>query len=132
MFLSFSRKIACMCALSLTAMNTPQTADAQVAEAALAEARVRLACGSGTPVSAVYLPSGAIEVTCRANGPRRATTNSAAAETARQNPLSGTGLATAPAAGVIATAVILGIVVGNGGESTTTTAASPSVDIEPQ
>ncbi|MBT8154169.1 hypothetical protein KMP13_09730 [Epibacterium ulvae] len=131
MFLNFPRKVTCLGVLSLMALNAPQIADAQVAEAALAEARVRLACGGGTPVSAVYLPSGAIEVTCRANAPRRAVTNSAAVETARQNPLGGTGLATAPAAGVLATAVILGIVVGDGGENTTTTEPS-SVDVEPQ
>lgn len=86
----------------------------------MAEARARVACGSGTPVSAVYLPSGAIEVTCRQNVPRRTATD-AAPEVASKNSLGGTGLATGPAAGAIAAAIVLGVVVGDSGNSTTTT-----------
>ncbi len=124
MFLDFQRKISCIGVLGLMSLGAPQIANSQTVEAALAEARARVACGSGTPVSAVYLPSGAIEVTCRQNVPRRTATNSAAAETARQNPLGGTGLATGPAAAIVATAVILGIAVGDGGDSSTTSTSA--------
>lgn len=111
-------------AIGILGISLPVVAQAQGAEAALAEARARVACGTGTPVSAVYLPNGAIEVTCRQNVTQQATANTAAAEAARQNPLGGTALTTGPTAGAIATAVVLGIALNDSGESTTTTAPS--------
>ena len=116
----YTRKFA----ISAAIVVLPISAQAQAVEAALAEARVRLACGSGTPVSAVYLPNGSIEVTCRQNVPQRAATNTAAAETARTNPLGGTTLTAGPVGGTIAAAVVLGVVVGGSDGSTTTTSTA--------
>ena len=81
---------------------------------ALAEARQRLVCGTGTVVDATYLPGGQLRATCRAQSN----------ETLPQE-LQGTELTTAQI-GAVAAAALLVVIVATGGDddSTTTTTGS--------
>ena len=81
---------------------------------ALAEARQRLVCGTGTVVDATYLPGGQRRATCRAQSN----------ETLPQE-LQGTELTTAQI-GAVAAAALLVVIVATGGDddSTTTTTGS--------
>ncbi|TNJ41781.1 hypothetical protein [Phaeobacter sp. B1627] len=91
--------------------------------AAVAEARARLVCGSGTVVSATYLPGGLLQATCRQNAPN-STSN---ANTASGN---GSGLGTGGlgTTGVGVGALTAGVVltIGSSGSGSTTTGTSPS------
>ena len=83
----------------------------QTSSVALGEARVRLACGTGTVVSAQYLPGGTIKVTCRGNSLGNA-----------DSVLGGTGLNPAfPGLAPITTAIVVGVIAGGSGGTTTTT-----------
>ncbi|MFW8594823.1 hypothetical protein ACOHWE_11510 [Cribrihabitans neustonicus] len=104
------RSNALRLAWMVMALTVPaSSALAQSAAQALADANSRAACGSGTPVSAEYLPGGALSVTCRA---------------APQG-LPQTGLAPGTAAGVLAAAAALAVIAnddgGAAGTTTTTT-----------
>ncbi len=93
---------------------TPAVSQAQ--GAAAAEARARLVCGSGTVVSATYIPGGLLQVTCRENAPN--SSNSASGN----NGLGTGGLGTTGiAAGVVAAAVVLTVIANDSDSSTTTT-----------
>ncbi len=120
----FPKRVFVQGLAALTLMAAGTAAQAQGGGAALTEARARLACGTGTPVSAVYLPSGAIEVTCRRNLRRVATDTAAASQNQPSDPLGGTGLTTPPVGAAVAATIILGIVVGEGGSATTTSTGS--------
>lgn len=108
---------------ALTLVAAPLTATAQ--GTAMAEARTRLVCGSGTVVSANYIPGGLLQATCRANTPQQANNPSNSGSSTGGTP-STTGLGTGGLGGtaigatVVATGVVLGVV-GNSSTSTTTT-----------
>lgn len=95
-------------------------AGAQTPAAALGEAEARVACGGAKVVSAVYLESGALQVTCSQS-------------TAAQTALAGTGLSTGPTLAGLAAVGVLIILTGSGGDdsvATTTTTAAPPVGVE--
>lgn len=92
-----------------------QAAFAQ-ADPALEEAKRRLACGAGVPVSATYLPNGSLQVTCQAPG----------AQTVAQSNTNGlpeTGLSAEAAAAVVGGALLL-VVVANDDDNPTTTSTT--------
>lgn len=95
--------------------------------AAVAEARARLICGSGTVVSATYLPGGLLQATCRQNTPNSSTSN---ANTASGN---GSGLGTGGLGttglgiGVLTATVVL--TVGTSGSSGTTTTGTSATSV---
>lgn len=80
------------------------------ANAALAQAKARLACGAGTVVSSQFLADGTIRVTC---SQPQATPDSAVIE--------GTGLATPTTVGAVAIATVVVILSGGSDVGTTTT-----------
>lgn len=90
-----------------------QAAFAQAADPALEEAKRRLACGAGVPVSASYLPNGSLQVTCQAPG-----TEAVAQSSTSRMPE--TGLSAGATAGVIAGALFL-VVIADDDDGTTTT-----------
>ncbi|WP_212744748.1 hypothetical protein [Parasedimentitalea maritima] len=92
-------------------MATTQIANAQGVDQALNEAKSRLACGAGTPVSAQYIPGGLLQVTCRQNVPNESLPNE----------LQGTGLTPAVEVGLVAVVTTLVVVTGSSGSATTTT-----------
>ena len=95
------------------------TGEAGAQATALAEANARVVCGAGVAVSAVYLPGGLLQVSCRAPSQSAATSELPAQ-------LSGTGLS-AGVVGAIAAGALLIVVVASGGDgdsSTTTTTTS--------
>jgi len=100
----FSSGLAGLC---LALILSPGVAPAQ--GAAIAEARARLVCGSGTVVSATYIPGGLLQVTCRQNAPNATSSSNAGSGS------SGTGLGTGGLAGggvvvgVVAAAIALTI-----------------------
>lgn len=95
-----------------------QASLAQVANPALTEAKRRLACGAGIPISAVYLPGGAVKVTCQLRGTE-------AIGQAAANSLPQTGLAASPTAGaILSTFVLVAITNDDSGSNTTTTTAA--------
>lgn len=96
----------------LIVLGQSQVATAQAANAALNEAKARLACGAGTVVAAQYLPGGALKVTCS-----RPPTESNPPST--QSVLEGTGLTTPATLSLVASVIVLTIALG--GENTTTT-----------
>lgn len=98
--------------LSAALLMAPETVQAQGAARALDEAKTRLVCGTGTPVSAQYLPGGLLEVTCRQNVPG----DSLPSE------LQGTGLTSATQLGVVATVLVLAVVAGSSSSTTSSTA----------
>ncbi|MGR3565075.1 MAG: hypothetical protein ACU0FH_20535 [Heliomarina sp.] len=108
------------CAAAMAAFSLAP-ARAQVVEAATAEARARLACGSGTLVSAQYIGGGQLQVTCSQQSSQSQTQQATTAETA----LAGTGLTAPVAVGVLAGLTVIGIVSGSDddavGTGTTTT-----------
>ncbi|NIZ13097.1 hypothetical protein [Phaeobacter sp. HF9A] len=90
--------------------------------AAAAEARARLVCGSGTLVSATYLPGGLLQATCRQNTPN-STSN---AGNANSGTGGGNGLGTGGlgGTGIAGTTVAVGValtVISSGGDTATTT-----------
>lgn len=98
-----------------------QAAFAQAADPALDEAKRRLACGAGVPVSASYLPDGSLQVTCQSPG----------AETVAQANTSGmpeTGLTAGAAAGVAAGLLFLVVIADNDDGTTTTTTTTTTAD----
>ncbi|WP_420005634.1 hypothetical protein [Arenibacterium sp. LLYu02] len=99
--------LATVCLLSVP----PHFAAAQ--GTAMAEARTRVVCGSGTLVSANYLPGGMLQATCRQNTARTA---SQSGNTLGQGGLSNTAIA----GGVIGSIVILGALTGNSNDDTYT------------
>lgn len=84
-----------------------------VSAAAMSEARARLVCGTGTVVSALYLPGGALQVTCARPPVEAASTV-----------LQGTGLSAPAAVGLLVGVAILTVVTGSGGSNSTTTSDS--------
>lgn len=86
---------------------------AQVVDAALSEAKARLACGTGTVVSVQRLASGALQVTCSQN---QVTTQSTV--------LDGTGLTPSVAVGAAVGLGVLAIVAGDSDDASTTTATT--------
>ncbi|EBA16629.1 hypothetical protein RSK20926_02454 [Roseobacter sp. SK209-2-6] len=101
----------------LSFLPAAQAVSAQAATAALNEAKARLACGAGTPVSASYLPGGSVKVTCRSNAPSSGS-ESVLGDTAL-NPIT-------PGLAPIATAIVVGVLVGDSGETSTTTTTTDS------
>ncbi|OBY24464.1 hypothetical protein [Leisingera sp. JC1] len=97
-----------------------QAALAQADPSALDEAKRRLACGAGTPVSASYLPDGALQVTCQAAGAQ-----SISGVTGQALPA--TGLSAGAAAGAI-TGLLFIAVVASDSDSAGTTTSSTSAD----
>ncbi|MBB97115.1 MAG: hypothetical protein CML68_21265 [Rhodobacteraceae bacterium] len=90
-----------------------QTAVGNPAQA-LAEARQRLVCGTGTVVDATYLTGGLLQATCRAQQSPRTLPSE----------LQGTALTAGQAAAAAAAALLLVVVATGGGDdnsSTTTT-----------
>lgn len=104
------------CAAAMAAFS-PAPAEAQVVEAATAEARARLACGSGTLVSAQYIGGGQLQVTCSQQGSQSQAQQATTAQTA----LAGTGLTVPIAAGVLAGITVIGIVTGSDDDAVATT-----------
>lgn len=96
-------------------LGAPNGVSAQVSDLALGQAKARLACGTGTIVSSQFLPNGSLEVTC-AQYPANATSNLVA----------GTGLTTPAALGLVAVVVVLGVLIGDSGDGTTTTPTTTS------
>lgn len=90
-------------------LATSHAAFAQSPELALNEAKTRLACGAGTPVSAQYISGGLLEVTCRQSTP----SDSLPSE------LQGTGLTPVATAGLAV--VVLVVLAGSSSSSSTTT-----------
>lgn len=88
---------------------------AQVPGNPLAEARARVACGSGTLVSANYIGGGMLRVTC--SQPNTQTESAPTPESA----LTGTGLTVPPALGVVIGVTVIAVIGGEGNEGTTTT-----------
>ncbi|KIC16149.1 MULTISPECIES: hypothetical protein [unclassified Leisingera] len=90
------------------------------ADPALEEAKRRLACGAGVPVSASYLPDGSLQVTCQAPG----------AEAVAQTNTSGlpnTGLTEGTAAAAIGGVLFIALIAdGDDGTATTTTTSTGS------
>lgn len=101
-------------------LPVPQFASAQ-ADAALAEARGRVACGAGTLVSATYIGGGLLRVTC--SQPDTQNQQNVPSE----SPLAGTGLVAPVVGGAVATVLIISVISGsnNTGTTTTTTATQP-------
>lgn len=96
-------------ALALPALlSIPSTASAQ--GAAAAEARARLVCGSGSVVSATYLPGGMLQATC---------SQSARPAAEGGNQLGTGGLTTGPAAAAVIAGTVL--VIGSSGSDSDTT-----------
>ncbi|NSY37644.1 hypothetical protein [Leisingera sp. ANG59] len=109
MYTSILRAASLLVPLTLAS----QAALAQ-ANPALDEAKRRLACGAGVPVSAGYLPNGSLQVTCRAPG----------AETVAQATAGGlpeTGLSAGATAAVVGGALLVIVVADDDGTTTTTT-----------
>ncbi|MCG7624556.1 hypothetical protein [Epibacterium sp. Ofav1-8] len=105
----------------------PSLAPAQ--GAAVAEARARLVCGSGTVVSATYIPGGLLQVTCRQNAP---SSSNASNSGSTGNSLGTGGLgSTGVAVGAVAAAVALTVATSSS-DATTTTAASDDPEPEPE
>jgi len=98
--------------LSAALLMAPALLQAQATARALDEAKTRLVCGTGTPVSAQYLPGGLLEVTCRQKAPG----DSLPSE------LQGTGLTPAAQLGALAAVVVLVVVAGSSSSTTTSTA----------
>ena len=117
-----SRKIS-LVALGLTLGLSAQASFAQ--GAAVAEARARLVCGSGTVVSATYIPGGLLQATCRQNAP-----NASNAANASSNGGLGTGGLGGGTIGVGVLAAGVVLTVGSSSSSTETTATEPSVIAE--
>ncbi|OUS35302.1 hypothetical protein A9Q94_13550 [Rhodobacterales bacterium 56_14_T64] len=106
MFLQFSRTLLFGAAFLIS----PQLTHAQGADLALAEAKTRLVCGTGTPIAAEYLPGGLLQVTCRKNLPRDTLPDA----------LQGTGLTVTTEIGLIAAIAVISVIAGNNSVSTTT------------
>lgn len=87
-------------------------ASAQV-NAALAQAKARLACGAGTVVSSQFLPNGSLQVTCSQPQPQTESTI-----------LEGTGLTTPATLGILSVVTVLVIMTGGTDNGTTTTTTS--------
>jgi len=98
--------------LSAALLTAPEMVQAQGEKLALDEAKTRLVCGTGTPLSAQYLPGGLLEVTCRQKVPG----DSLPSE------LQGTGLASAAPIGAVAALVVLAVVAGSSSSTTSSTA----------
>ncbi|UWQ73663.1 hypothetical protein [Leisingera sp. M658] len=119
MYTSILRAAALIIPLSFAA----QPVFAQTADAALNEAKRRVACGAGVPVSATYLANGTLQVTCQAQG----------AEAVAQAAASGlpeTGLSAGAAAGAVAGVLFLVLIADddNGTSTTTTTTTTSTTD----
>jgi len=98
-------------AASLILLAISSSVSAQTVTAALASARARVACGTDVLVSATYLPTGQIQVTCARNAPNNQLPEA----------LEGTTLSTTAAAGIVTVAVFVGVIVGNDDAVATTT-----------
>ncbi|MGV6848048.1 MAG: hypothetical protein ACWA5A_06665 [Marinibacterium sp.] len=96
---------------------------AQAQATALAEANARGVCGGGVAVSAVYVPGGLLQVSCRAPSTQSTQAASTAATQGIPAPLAGAGLSAGAIAGVAGGVLLLVVVAsgGDGGSSTTTT-----------
>ena len=110
MFLHFSRFFLFGAALLIT----PQLAHAQGTDQALAEAKTRLVCGTGTAIAAEYLPGGVLQVTCRRD----------LARDTLPDTFQGTGLSATTEIGLIATIAIIAVLAGNSSNSTVTSTSS--------
>ncbi|MEX0300786.1 MAG: hypothetical protein AB3N24_00040 [Leisingera sp.] len=117
----------CTSALRSAALIIPlalagQPAFSQAPSPALDEAKRRLACGAGVPISASYLPDGSLQVTCQAPGAE------ALSQVTGQS-LPATGLSVGATAGVIAGALFLVVVADDDdGTATTTTTTTTTSD----
>ena len=101
----------------IAAIGMAQGASAQIANAALGEAKARLACGTGTVVASVFLPNGSLQVTC-AQAPSNAASSAVQA----------TGLTTTAAVSTIGIVTVLVAITGGGDPGTTTTTTEPGSD----
>lgn len=97
-----------------------QAAFAQ-ADPALEEAKRRLACGAGTPVSATYLANGSLQVTCQAPGAQTVAQ-------ANTNGLPETGLSAEATAAVVGGALLLVVIADDDDSSTTTSTTTSPAD----
>lgn len=84
-----------------------QAAAAETPEIALNDAVRRGVCGTAQPVSAEYLPTGELKVTCR--------------QIASEGPLAGTGLTNEQAGVALFTVLALAVIAGDSDDSATTT-----------
>ncbi|MEM8732436.1 MAG: hypothetical protein AAGF79_21210 [Pseudomonadota bacterium] len=114
-------KMCFLAAIGAAVMTLPGAVSAQAllgtpAEA-LAEARQRLVCGTGTVVDATYLPGNQLRATCRAR--------SDSPESLPEQ-LRGTEL-TAGTAGAAAAAALVVILIATGGDSDSTTTTATTV-----
>lgn len=109
--------------LSLALLPGPFSAPvhAQVPGGAQLEAQTRLVCGTGTVLSATYLPGGLLQVTCQS-------TSAQNAASASQLPtaLEGTALTTTATTAVITVLVVAAILAGDEGTETSTSSSSTS------
>lgn len=119
---------SCVVPALLAIMAAPALAQAPLGTPAqaVAEARSRLVCGTGTVVDATYVPGGLLRATCRAQARSTAQNNRLPAE------LQGTTLSTG--ALVTGGALLAIVVVATGGgssdSSTTTTTSSGYISEE--
>lgn len=97
---------------------------------AMAEARARLVCGSGTVVSANYIPGGLLQATCRDNAPRANEASNSSTTNTPTTPTTGNVLGTGGlgsttlTVAVVVTGVALGVV-STGDDTTATTQTEP-------
>lgn len=107
------KRTCCALIIGLNIAVPSTGAFAQAQPAAMAEARARVACGSDTLASAVYLPGGLLQVTC------------VRASQQDSNPLRTTGLGDNTSAfAVVGVLVLLGVLSGGSSNGTTTTTNS--------
>ena len=111
--------------LSILAVSGPVYAQGS----AIAEARARVVCGSGTVVSATYVPGGFLQATCSQTRPR-APQNSQNAGT-NSGGLGTGGLGATPL-GVSVVVVGVGLVAGSGssGDTTGSTSTTSTVGLD--
>lgn len=108
-----NKLFACL-AVGMLTLGLSHTALAQTGDAALSQAKVRLACGTGTVIASIFLPNGSLQVTCSQVPPDLSST-----------PLQGTGLAAPTALAAVAIVTVLVIVTGGDDPEATTTTAEP-------
>lgn len=123
--------------LGMVAISTPSFAQTPISP--VNEARARVACGSGTLVSATRLPNGAVRVTCSQNTPGEGASEASSASQSGGRAagviggggggvLAGTGLGAGPVIGAVAAAGVLAALAGSS-DSTTTSPSSTGASI---
>ncbi|WP_323776831.1 hypothetical protein [Leisingera sp.] len=94
---------------------------AQATDAALNEAKRRVACGAGVPISATYLANGTLQVTCQAPGTE-------AVAQAAAGGLPDTGLSAGATAGAVAGVLFLVLIADDDNGTGTTTTTTSTTD----